>query len=131
MIHVIRRLAGVALILCGCLTAAASAQNAASKEPSPKPDPGTSTQSECISQKDGYVRLGKGAGFAIELTNRCDQRMKCRIFVYHISSKGPTQESATLILAPNSRGDAATKAYQMKVKQLGGMAQSSRECRVL
>ena len=56
--------------------------------------------------------------------------MKCRVYVYVISAKGPVRGHATLVLAPKSDGAAAQKTYALKVKMLGGMAQSARECRV-
>lgn len=129
MTHAICRLAGAALILCGCFTGA-SAQNAASQESPPQADPGTSGQSACISENDGYKMSGKTPTFVIELENKCEQRLKCRVFVYITSAKGPTQGRGTIVLAPKSRGAAAKGSYTMKAKMMGGSSQSARECRV-
>ena len=125
----IRRLAGAALMLCGCLSAA-SAQNAAGQEPEPKPEPGTTAQSACIAQDSTWVRQGRGIAFAIELTNKCELRLQCRVFAYVTSAKGAAQGHGTLRLAPKSKGAAATQRWSMKVKMSGGSAQSARECRV-
>ena len=55
-------------------------------------------------------------------TNKCEQRLKCQIFVYIISAKGPVQGHATL-LAPKSAAR-RPKSYVLKVKMLGGITQS-------
>ena len=119
-----------ALILCGCFAGAALAQTAPPAEPLPVADAGTTGQSNCISEEDYYVRLGKGVGFRIELTNNCEQRLKCKVFVYITSAKGPAQGRGTIVLAPKSRGAAATNSYIMRAKMNGGSSQSTRECRV-
>ena len=120
-----------ALILCGSF-AAAPAQNtpAAGQEPPPVADPGTTGQSNCISENDHYVRLGKGVGFRIELTNKCEQRLKCRVFAYITSARGVAQGRGSIVLAPKSHGAAATNSFTMKAKMNGGSSQSDRECRV-
>jgi hypothetical protein len=56
--------------------------------------------------------------------------LKCQVYVYVISAKGPVQSHATLVLAPKSRGAAAKKSYVLKVKMLGGITQSTRKCRL-
>ena len=126
------RALGAALILCGCFASAALAQNApaAGQEPPPKADAGTTSQLNCISDSGGFKRVGDAATYTIELANKCEERLKCRVYAYITSSKGPVQGHATMILAPKSKGAAAKKSYVMKVKMMGGMAQSSRECRV-
>jgi hypothetical protein len=85
--------------------AAAQAQTAApAGEPAPKAEAGTTAQSKCISEDDNYVRLGKGVGFRIALTNKCEQRITCKVFVYITSAKGPAQGRGTIVLAPKSTG---------------------------
>jgi hypothetical protein len=125
-------LAVAALILCGNFALPAVAQNApaAGQEPPPVADPGTTSQYNCISDEGKYIGHGKSVVYRIELTNKCEQRLKCRVFAYTISSKGPAHGNTTLILAPKSRGAAATQAYPLKVKAVGGLATVSRECRV-
>jgi hypothetical protein len=132
MTNTAKYLAGVALILGGVFASAALAQNApaAGQEPPPVADAGTTSQLNCISDSGGFKRSGDSATYTVELENKCEQRLKCRVYVYITSSKGPVQGHATMILAPKSRGAAAKNSYVLKVKMLGGMAQSSRECRV-
>jgi hypothetical protein len=128
------RAIGLALLLCGCFAATGSAQNAPaaapSTEPAPKAEAGTTAQSACIAENDGWVREGRGVGFAIELTNKCEQRLKCRVFAYVTSAKGAAQGNGTLVLAPASKGPAATKHWSMTVKMSGGSGQTARECRM-
>jgi hypothetical protein len=117
-----------ALLLGGCF--AAAAQTAPPAEPPPVADAGTMGQLKCISEEDHYVRLGHGVGFRIELTNKCEQRITCKVFAYITSAKGPAQGRGTIVLAPKSRGAAAKNSYTMKAKMNGGSSQSTRECRV-
>jgi hypothetical protein len=124
-------LAGVALMLSGFFAAAALAQNApAAGEPPPQPDPGATMQSQCISDSEGFKLFRKTPVYAIELANKCEERLKCRVYVYIISAKGPEQGRATITLAPKSRGAAAKQSYVLKLKMLGGITQSTRECEV-
>jgi hypothetical protein len=116
------------LMLGGCFVAAA--QTAPPAEPPPKADAGTTGQLKCISEEDNYVRLGKGVGFRVELTNQCEQRITCKVFVYITSAKGPAQGRGTIVLAPKSAGAAAKNSYTMRAKMNGGSSQSARECRV-
>ena len=132
MRHTAKLMAGAALILGGCWAGAALAQNApAAQEPPPVADKGTTSQAQCIADSGGFKQSEEGAAYTVELANKCEQRLQCRVYVYVISAKGPAHGHATLVLAPKSRGAAAKKTYALKVKMLGGMAQSTRECRVL
>jgi hypothetical protein len=125
-----KRATGAALILCGFLSTAAWAQNAPGQEPPPVADPGTTGQSNCISENDNFKRNGKQPVFEIELENKCEQRLKCQVFVYITSAKGPVQGRGTIVLAPKSKGAAAKGSYIIKTKMAGGSSQSARECRV-
>ena len=122
--------AGAALMLFGLLTGAALAQNASGQTPPPVAEAGTTAQGDCLTDNGGFKRQGNNAVYTVELENKCEQRLKCRVYVNVSSAKGSAQGQATLILAPHSRGAAAMKSYALKVKMLGGMAQSSRECQV-
>ena len=128
------RALGFALTLSGCLAAASSAQNAPaggqSQEPPPTPDPGATAQLKCIAENNHYDRTGKTISYMIELENKCDKRMRCEVFVYVLQARGPSSGHAFMILGPKSKGAAAKKTYALKVKEVGGMAQVSRECRV-
>lgn len=131
MSHIAKYLAGVALILGGCFAGAALAQNApaAAQEP-PKADAGTTAQSNCISDSGGFKQINDTPVYTIELANKCEQRLKCEVYVYIVSAKGPVHGHASMILAPKSRGARAKDTYVLKVKMLGGITQSTRECRV-
>ncbi len=133
MTKTIRLLAAAALVLCGCLAATAQTQTppADGQEPPPVADAGTTGQIKCIAEEDHYIRLGKGVGFRIALTNRCEQRIKCKVFVYITSAKGASQGRGTIVLAPQSHGPAATGTFTMRAKMNGGSSQSARECRAL
>jgi hypothetical protein len=127
MTNAIRCLAA-ALILR--FAGAALAQTAPPAEPPPAAEPGTGPQSNCIAENDGYQMRGKTPTFVIELENKCEQRMRCKVFVYITSAKGPAQGRGTIVLAPKSRGAPAKKSYTMRAKMIGGSSQSARECRV-
>src|SRR5476649_1437771 len=110
MTNAARCLAVAALMLCA---APAFAQNAPGQEPPPQADPGTTGQTNCIDENDHYVTLGKGVGFRIELTNKCEQRLTCKVFAFITSPKGMAQGRGTIVLAPKSRGAAATSSFTM------------------
>ena len=131
MSHTAKILGAAALILCGYFAGAASAQNApATGQQPPKPDAGATAQTNCLADSGGFKRNGKFAVYTVELENKCEDRLKCRIDVFVISAKGPSQGHTTMTLAPKSDGAAAKKSYALRVRMLGGMAQSTRECRV-
>ena len=98
-------------------------------EPPPVADKGTTSQLNCIDENNHHMGQGNHLFYRIAMTNKCEQRLKCQIFAYAISSKGPSQGRATLVLAPKSRG-APAQIYDFKIKGPGGMTTSSRECRV-
>ena len=120
-------LAAAALIACGWAGAAA-AQNAA--EPAPNADAGTTIQAACIDENDHYKRNGKQSMFVVEFENKCEQRMRCKVFVYITSAKGVSQGRGTIVLAGKSGGAAAKGSYTMKARMIGGSSQSTRECAV-
>jgi len=140
MTNAVRRLASATLILCACLTGAAAAQTApaggeengqdAGQTPPPLADAGTNAQAKCITENSDFKMSGNRPAFVVELENKCEQRIICRVDVNVSNAKGSAQGHATLILAPKSAGAAAKKSYVLKVKLLGGMAQSARACRV-
>ena len=99
-------------------------------EPPPVPDRGTTVQANCIDESSDYTTRGKSIFSVMKLTNKCEARMKCAVFVYKINARGPSQGHGTLILGPKSDGAAATKSYALKVKGAGGFSTSPRECRV-
>jgi hypothetical protein len=132
MPHVARLFFAVALILSGCL-AAAQAQTAPApgQEPPPAADSGATAQGKCIEENDGFKMRGKQPIFVMELANKCEQRIKCKIFIYMTSAKGPSQARGTIVLGAKSSGAGAKKSFTMRSKMNGGSAQSARECRAL
>lgn len=117
----------VVLALCACLASQALAQNAPAAPP-PKPDGGTTIQADCIDENDGYKASGKRPNFVIELENKCEVRMTCRVFAYVTSPKGTALGRGTIVLAPKSAGAAAKNSFSMRVKMMSGNSQSTREC---
>jgi len=96
----------------------------------PVPDKGTTGQPACISQTGDYVEHGGRITYVIGLQNKCDKRLKCKIYAYVVGAKGPSSGQTTLILGAASSGAAAKKSYAMSVNAAGGTAQVSRECRM-
>ena len=124
-----------ALLLCGCF--AAAAQNApaagqeppAAAEPPPVADKGTTSQWVCIDETTKYTGAGKHMFYRIEMTNKCEQRLKCDVYAYLVSGKGPSHGHTRLIFGPKSSGAAATKVFEVKIKSMGGLGTTTRECR--
>jgi Spy/CpxP family protein refolding chaperone len=127
----------VAALLLGASFTAAMAQTAPDAgappkaEPPPVADKGTTAQYNCIAEGEHYAGQGRHAVYRIELTNKCEQRLRCRVYAYQVSAKGPSQGRTTLILGPKSSGAAASKIYELKVKAVGGLGTWTRECRAL
>ena len=122
-----RYVVAAALLLGGCFSAAA--QNAPEKPP--VADKGTTGQSNCLDENDGYVMKGKRPTFVIQLDNKCEQRIVCKVFANVSSAKGNALGHGTIRLAPKSRGAAAKGTWSMPVKMTGGNSQSARECRAI
>ena len=128
MTNAARLLAAAAVMLCA---APVVAQNAPGQEPPPHADPGTTIQASCLDENDTFTIRGKQPIFVIEMTNKCEQRMSCKVFVYINSAKGPAQGKGTIVMAGKSKGAAATGRFSMKAKTNGGSSQSTRECKVI
>jgi hypothetical protein len=135
MVLAARCLTAAALMLCA---APAFAQNAPAQgqqppqaAPPPVADKGTTAQYNCLDEDEKYARDGKRIVYRMTLTNKCEQRLKCAVFAYQVSSKGPSQGRGMLVLAPKSAGAKATQVYELKVKAMGGMGTASRECKAM
>jgi hypothetical protein len=131
-----RALRSVLLVALVLSAAPAFAQNDAGQtppkaEPPPVADKGTTAQYNCLDESEKHVESGKKLFYRITLTNKCEQRLKCAVFAYQVGSKGPSQGHGTLVLAPKSKGAAATQVYELKIKSMGGMGAWSRECRII
>ena len=128
MTNAARLLAAAAFVLCATPV---FAQNAPGQEPPPKADPGTTIQENCLNENDTFTMRGKQPMFVIEMTNKCEQRISCKVFVYINSAKGPVQGKGTIVMAGKSKGAAATGRFSMKAKTNGGSSQSTRECKAI
>jgi hypothetical protein len=69
--------------------------------------------------------------FVIELTNTCEQRIRCTLHAYIVNASGPTKGEATLTLEPASKGADARKVYTVKLKESYGEANTSQSCETL
>jgi hypothetical protein len=118
-----------AALLCGLLTAPVFAQS--TQEPPPSPEPGTTAQSKCIDENDGYTMKGKRPTFVIQLENKCEARLVCKVFANVSSAKGSALGRGTIRLKPKSSGAKAKGTWTMPVKMRGGSSQSTRECRAI
>ncbi len=128
-----------------CLAAAAAAQPA--KNPAPQnPQPGAATPEpqqqspaapsaddlqSCLKETDDYVTRGKTVVYVIGLANSCDKRLRCEIFANVTGARGTSLGHTIMTLGAAGSGPAAKQTYSMHVKAAGGMAQISRECKVL
>jgi hypothetical protein len=101
----------------------------ATAQQTPAAGAATPAQADCIEETGDYVTHGNAVTYVIGLGNKCDKRLKCKIFAYVVGARGPTSGQTTLILGAKSSGAAAKKTYTMKVKAAGGTAQVSRDCR--
>ncbi len=96
--------------------------------PKPVADAAAKSIADCIDENGDFASHGKTNSFVFTLANKCEKRLKCTIDAYITGAKGPSSGRGTLILAPKSRGDAAKKAFTMRVKMAGGTAE--RDCKV-
>jgi hypothetical protein len=118
-----------ALMLGGCFAAAAqnapdAGQTPPKAEPPPVADKGTTVQENCIVENDGYARRGGKPMFVIQLENKCEQRLVCKVYAYVTSARGVVQGRGTIKLAAKSES-----SFTMPAKMMGGSSQSDRECR--
>lgn len=111
------------------LSAALTAARAEDAPARPKPEPGVTSQSPCLSENSGWTRNGRRIDFTIALANKCEARIRCHVFAYVTSAKGARQGKGMLTLPPGSPGQEAKKSWSMRVPMSGGSAQTTRECR--
>jgi hypothetical protein len=105
-----------------------SAQPAAAQPAAP--DPAKDIQT-CLQETGDYVTHGSAVTYVIGLANTCDKRLRCEIFANIAGAKGSSTGHTIMTLGRASDRGAAKKTYEMPVKAVGGIAQVSRECRVL
>jgi hypothetical protein len=84
----------------------------------------------CLKETGDYRTEGKAVAYVIGITNACDKRIRCEIFANVIGARGSSLGHTVMILGPTSQGAASRKTYAMRVKEAGGIAEVSRECRI-
>lgn len=120
-----------AVVTVLALSAAIAAARAEDAPARPKPEPGVTSQSPCLSENSGWTRNGRRIAFTVALGNKCDARIRCRVFAYVTSAKGARQGEGVLTLRPGSPGQETKNSWSMRVPMAGGSAQTARECRAL
>lgn len=130
-----RRIGLAALLACALACAAAAEdvtpQDASKDTPKDAPKAEEIPLKDCVHEDSDFHMHGKSPAFVIALTNKCEKRLRCKVNVNVTNAFGSAQGHATLLLAPHAAGAAATKTYSLKVKAMGGMAQSSRQCEAM
>jgi hypothetical protein len=123
-----------ALVLTVAASAAFAQDNKSADDQQPQaeqtlqaaPEP---EKSKCVTSNTDFKEKGRAATFEVELVNSCDIRLKCTVDAFVIGARGQAQGHGTLILAPAAKGQSTRKAYVMKVKSAGGMANVSHSCK--
>jgi hypothetical protein len=123
---------GIVLTLAAGFASNAWAQSSdAGPGQQPPAEPPAPEEPKCISTDTSYKKVGNSPMFEIALTNSCEKRLRCTIHAYVVGAFGPATGKGTVILAPKSKGADAHKSYVMKVKQIGGTANISHECKAI
>ena len=124
-----------ALLLSGCV--AASARNALGQDKGQEPpqvsfkaDKGVSLQLNCIDEHDQTIGRYGHLLREIKMTNKCEQRMKCKVYAAAYGAQGPQLGRTVMILAAKSLGAAATQLFRFRIKEDDGMLMSTRHCEV-
>ena len=105
--------------------------NRAGKSPAAGCRKGTTAQAACLDEQDGYKLRRKHPMFVIELTNKCETRMICKVYAFVISAHGTAQGHGTIRLAAAAPGQPSKGTFTMKAKAMRGSSHSDRECRAL
>jgi hypothetical protein len=123
------------LALSLCFASAAVAQNAPAPAspvapPVAAPSPPANLQ-KCLQETGDYITRGKAIFYVIGITNTCNTRIRCMIYANVTGARGTSLGHSVMILSPAGSGDDAKKSYDMPVRAAGGIAQVSRECKVI
>ena len=119
------RTLGLAAICVAGFAVAAIADDGQKPPEQAKP----AAKKECVSDDTGFKLAGKQATYVIALENKCEMRLRCKVYALVQTARGEVKGHKTLVLAPKSKGAAAKRAYVLKVKMMSGIAQASRECK--
>jgi hypothetical protein len=82
----------------------------------------------CVTDQTGFRTHNGVHSFKVALTNACEQRQRCIVNVYLVTSRGPQKGQATLTLDKAARGQTTHKDYVIRIPENGGSAQVSRSC---
>ena len=85
----------------------------------------------CLQETGDYVTRGNTVVYVIGIANSCGKRLRCEIFANVTGSRGTVLGHTVMTLGPGTSSSAAKKSYEFRVKSAGGIAQVSRDCRVL
>ena len=106
----------------------------AASAPQPKQLPAAPSHDDlqaCLQQTGDYVTRGTTVLYVIGIANACDKRLRGEIFANVSGSRGSALGHTIMTLGAAGSGPAATQTYSMHVKAAGGIAQVSRDCKVL
>jgi len=113
-------------LLAAALALAASASLVRADDP-PKDD--AAPKSECIGTESDFKTEGKRIYYEVAMENKCEQKLRCQVYVNIMNSRGSVNGHGTLLLAGKDKGAAAKKAYRLTVREASGMIQVSSECK--
>jgi len=85
----------------------------------------------CVSDQSGFKTVGKQSGYMIVPENACQQRQRCKVSAYVVTSHGAQQVNRTLTLSAMANGQPARQTYLIKTREAGGMASQSRDCKAI
>lgn len=122
--YVLAALQLLSVVIALCVGAAAALGQTA-------PPPVPADPQSCLQQTGDYVTRGKTVVYVIGITNTCAKRLRCEIYANISGVKGSSLGHTVMTLGDSRSGAAAKQTYTMRVKAAGGIAQVSRECKVL
>lgn len=82
----------------------------------------------CVMSDDGFRTENGVSGFKVVLTNTCEVRIRCVVYVNVINSRGANTGQQTMLLGAASPGQSSQKAWMFDTGYAGGMASMSRQC---
>jgi hypothetical protein len=87
------------------------------------------TPKQCIADMEAkFVQDGNIPTFTMAFQNNCARAISCEINAYVVGSRGPTQGHKILKFEPKGQTP-TTMQYALRVKELSGSAQYSRDCK--
>lgn len=99
--------------------------------PAAAPADASSDVQVCLKETGDYVTHGSAVIYVIGIANSCEKKLRCEVYANISGVKGTSLGHTVMTLGRASDGAAAKKSYEMRVKSAGGIAQISRECKVL